>query len=176
MINKGILKPEEVSTENFMEIAKIIHRYESILYKIKSARLDGDYAYEKAFFRDGVQKGYEVVKKERNTEKPCLKLNELIEYYCSTQMKDGVWKPYTLADHKTRLENITYILGNKLLTEINREDMRLFSDILEKMPPACTKINKFKSLSWEEIVESRPAKTLSIKTVNVIIQGNFIYV
>ena len=69
-------------------------------------------------------------------------MEQLIERYCKTQISDDAWKAHSLPDHKNRLENLTFILGNKFLDEVTRDDMRHFREILEKMPPSRKKSSK----------------------------------
>jgi len=69
-----------------------------------------------------------------------------------------------------RIETLLFILGDKPIDAISREDMRLFKDKLQKLPPNRCKKKEYKGKSVDDIIAMSPEETLNIKTINTTLQ------
>lgn len=172
MIDQGIIGQQEVTSENAVALAKLYRRNEAVLQKIKAARLRGDFAYERVFYPpQQIHSLSEMKTLSRNTNKKRLRINELIQKYCDTQLSDGAWVSHSLSDHRGRLDNLPDILGNIYIEDITREDMRRVRDTLEKLPPSRKKSAKYKDKTIDQILAMDYDKYLNIKTINTIVQS-----
>ncbi|MBD5418323.1 MAG: site-specific integrase [Desulfovibrio sp.] len=176
MIAEKIFKREEISKENSIQLAKLFQKTLAIYDQIKAARIRGDYYFEQPFYSAvedlsglGSDKNKRSQKKIADIED--IKLSKLIQRYCNTQIADGAWKKDSLRDHQGRLENLIEIIGDKEITQINREDMRRFRDILEKLPPSRKKSPKYRDKTINEILAMDYENRLSVKSINIIVQS-----
>ena len=175
LISEGVFKPEEISNENVLQIVKAHLKAQVLNNKIKAARASGDYLMEQAVFA-APYKPYPPVAEEavvqggQSDSVGGELLSEFIEKYIKTKISDGAWKDHGVADHRGRLFNLVEILGDKVVSDVSRDDMRHFRDVLRRLPPNRTKLKKYKGKTINDILGMTPARVLSVKTVNVIVE------
>jgi integrase len=175
LISEGVFKPEEISNENVLQIVKAHLKIQVLNSRIKAARANGDYLMEQTVFA-APYKQYPpiieevVVEKGQSDSVGGELLSEFIEKYIQTKLSDGAWKDHGVADHRGRLVNLVEILGDKAVFDVSRDDMRYFRDVLRKLPPNRTKLKEYKGKAISDILEMTPARVLSVKTVNVIVE------
>lgn len=176
LVREGVFKPEEITADNFLQIAKSYLKMQVTNKRVLQARENGDYLVEEAVF-SAPYKPYpladDMLEDEQKTELPeqqfCL--SEFIEKYIQTKLSDGAWKAHSVADHRARLANLIEILNDKSVRDVTRDDMRYFRDVLRKLPPNRTKLKEFKGKSVKEILDMNCVAVLSVKTVNMIVEA-----
>lgn len=176
MLSEKIFKREEITKENSIQLAKLFQKTLAIFNQIKAARVRGDYSFEQQFYSAADELNDIKIEKSRRIQKrkvdiDDIKLSTLIQRYCNTQIADGAWKMDSLRDHQGRLENILEIKGDKGINQINREDMRRFRGVLEKLPPSRKKSPKYRDKSINEILTMEYENRLSVKSINIIVQS-----
>jgi len=176
LIDEGVFKPEEISAENILQIAKAHIKIQVTNHKVQAARANGDYLTEQAIFAASYEPyppnpDSAIEGQVQDTSINQFTLLELIEKYIETKLSDGAWKSHSVADHKLRLVNLVEILENKIVSDISRDDMRRFRDALRRLPPNRTKLKAYRGKSIKEILEMNPAEVLSVKTVNMIVEA-----
>ena len=146
--------------------------------KIQAARINGDYGPEQAYY-NAESTPYPRVEPnaitapppDKHPQQPALLISELIQRYTTTRLADGAWKEHSLKDHTNRLENLVDLLGDKEAVTVTRDDMRELRDTLRKLPPSRKKSPKYRGKSIAETLAMPYSTTLSIKTVNVIVEA-----
>lgn len=179
LVSENIFDRNEITKDNAMSLAKSFHRIKSILNKIQASRIRGDYSFEQIYYSSKSEeyprtvKNINDIKHYENENKNINQytLSKLIQKYITTQIKDKVWKEHSQSDHRNRLENIIDILGDKYANSVSREDMRYVRDALSKLPPSRKKNKEYKTKTIEELLSINYPKTLSIKTINTIIES-----
>lgn len=177
MISEEIFRREEISKENSVQLSKLFLKTLAIYNQVKAARVRGDYSFEQPFyFAEEEIEHKEIAGIEQEDEgtednNQAISLSELIQKYCNMQIADGAWKKDSLRDHQGRLENVLEIVGDKIISHINREDMRRFREVLEKLPPSRKKSPKYRDKTVSEILSMEYEKTLSVKSVNITVQS-----
>ena len=175
LIDEGVFKPEEISTENVLQIAKAHMKIQVTNHKVQAARANGDFLTEQAIFAAPYEPyppvvDEAVVQKDQSDIVRKELLSEFIEKYIQTKLSDGAWKDHGVADHRGRLVNLVEMLGDKVVSDVSRDDMRNFRDVLRKLPPNRTKLKEYKGKTINDILEMNPTRVLSVKTVNVIVE------
>ncbi len=186
IVNREIFDREEIDSNNALPIARLFLKTQALFCKALAEKYRGNLDEEQKIYatecidypRDKQNKSnHEISEKKekqrtlKKQKKPTLLLSELIEKYCSTQMADKKWRPNMLVEHKGRVLNIIDILGDKSAEDVSREDMRKVKDILPQLPVSRTKKPQYRDKSVQEILKMKPKETLSIPTVNKIIQA-----
>ncbi len=177
LVSKEIFDRDEITKENAISLVRSFLRTKAIYSKIKAARIRGDYSFEQAFYSSESTeyprtKSTEIdpyVKGDINIQN--VLLSELIEKYSTIQVSDKAWKEHSMADHMSRLKNIIDILGDRYVNNVSREDMRYVRDTLLKLPPSRKKSPKYRTKSISELLLMTHDHTLSVKTVNIIIEA-----
>ena len=178
MIAEQVFDRREIGHDNVMALAKSYMAMQVTFKKIQAARVSGDYGPEQAFY------SAESTPYPRSTampapastpiethRQPSLLLSELIERYSSTRLSDGAWKEHSVKDHLSRLQNIIDILDDKDAAAVTREEMRNVRDTLRKLPPSRKKSPRYRNKSIAELLVMPHAVTISVKTVNIIVQA-----
>lgn len=102
----GIFKPEEVTPEDTLAIAKAYLQTQVTMHKIIEAREQGDYAFEENFVaKDSnvVSPGLLAQLRELNLpkqtdDKGTMLYSEAIEKYVNQHIEDQVWKPRMVSE------------------------------------------------------------------------------
>ena len=175
LILEKVFEREVITNDTIMPIARLLQKVYSVCDKVRAARIRGDYEYEQKFYTlESIPYEKEVItiKKEiTNENRRNILLSELIEKYITTQIKDKAWQEHTKIDHKEKLINILDIVGDKAVKDVTRDDIRNLRDILVKLPVSRKKKKEYKNKSIDELISMKHKETLSIKTVNIIIQS-----
>ena len=172
-----IFDREEITKDNAISLIRSFLRTKATLDKIKAARIRGDYSFEQNFYlsesteypRNNSTKIELPVRNDKNIQN--ILLSEFIEKYSTIQISDKAWKEHSLADHKSRLINIIDILGDRYINNVSRDDMRYVRNALLKLPPSRKKSPKYRTKSVSELLSMTHDRTLSVKTVNIIIEA-----
>lgn len=180
LVQLGVFDRPEITHENALVLARSYQRTKATLNSVLAARHRGDYVYEQAFYAaDGIQypstgdhtSAHKVSEMQTVQSGYLIKLSDLIDKFCKSQIADGVWRPHTLSDHRNRLVNIVDILGDMNAAQVTRSQMRHVRDTLKKLPPSRKKKSIYKDKTVEEILQMDYNKTLSVKTVNDSIEA-----
>jgi integrase len=176
LVKEGVFRPDEITAENILQIAKAYTKIQITNHKVLEARAKGDYLMEQAVFAAPYepypQKHDELGdRQEQDDFAKKDTLSDFIEKYVQTKLSDGAWKEHSVADHRVRLVNLVEILEDKSISDVSRDDMRYFRDVLRKLPPNRTKKKEYKGKSVKEILEMAPTTMLSVKTVNMIVEA-----
>lgn len=168
LLKDKVFKPHELTRESILQILNEYHKTQITINRILAERENGNFGYERQFYTNSS----EETNKIDNIQNQCkqLSLSELIEKYISTKISDKQWTERNIATHRGRIETIIDILGDKNVMSISRDDIRNYRDILTKLPPNRKKEKKYKDKSIGDIIAMQPTSTLSIKTINVILQ------
>ena len=175
MIAEQVFDRREIGHDNVMALAKSYMAMQVTFKRIQAARVSGDYGPEQLFY-SAESTPYPRVPAPVSTPiekhpQPSLLLSELIERYSSTRLSDGAWKEHSVKDHLSRLQNIIDILGDKDAASVTREEMRTVRDTLRKLPPSRKKSPTYRNKSIAELLAMPHAVTISVKTVNIIVQA-----
>ena len=177
LVHNGVFDKSEITDENAEGLTNVFLAMKTSLARIRAARLKGDFSYEQPFYQAEytpypcaqITTQQEISK---NAEVKKLFLRKLIEIYCETKLKDGAWNRRTLSDHKNRVMSLLRIIGDKPIGEITRQDMRMFRDTLQKLPPRWNALVEKSGLSIEDFIKKDGYETtLSIKSINVIVEA-----
>lgn len=178
LLREGVFTPEEISATNVKQIANEYLKQQVTIKKIIVAREHGDYLAEADVFKlesTPVAGKYEP---EQSPEPPAIppkdtgvSLSELIQKFVDAKRSDGAWQEHSVKDHINRLKTCLNILGDRQIGEIRRDDMRFYRETLRQLPPNLKKLKKYKNMTIDEIVASKPQATLSVKTVNVTVEA-----
>ena len=178
LLADNVFERQEIGRDNAHAIAKSYMAMQVTLRKIQAARVNGDYDLEQSFYSAEStpypRKDQPVITAplpEKNLEQTGMVISELIHRYTSTRLTDGAWKERSLKDHTSRLENLADFFGDKAASAVTREDMRAMRDTLRQLPPSRKKSPKYRNKSIEEILAMPHSQTLSIKTVNIIVEA-----
>lgn len=175
LVQLGIFDRPEITHENSLVLARAYQRTKATLNSVLAARQRGDYVYEQSFYAaDGIQypstgdHNPAHIASPQNSTQPAtlIKLSELINTFCDSQLADKAWKPRMVPDHRNRLEDIVYILGDVDAASVTRQQMRHVKDVLSKLPASRKKKKEFKGKTVEEILQMNYDKTLSSKSIN----------
>lgn len=176
LCSEGVFKKEEISKENFLQITKSYLKAQITNHKIKEAREKGDYLPEqKVFFSQHSADTQKNLHYENNfsseADKGNFLVSELIEKYINAKLSDGVWKTHSVSDHRGRLSYLIEVLGNRVVGDITRSDMRLFRETIRRLPPNRTKRKEYRGKSIKDLIEIEHEVVLNVKTVNMIVEA-----
>lgn len=169
METRGLFTPAEFTPDN---VLFLLNEYNKVLISINRIhwhRDKGEFGYEKQF--ETCQTPLAPVPQDTTPPTPQKKmlLSEFISLFIDTKIKDGKWVQRSIPDHRNRIEILLDVLGDIPVTEIDRAKMRKFREIIRRLPPNRLKDKKYKDKSVEEILAMKPAKTLSIGTIDTIL-------
>ena len=187
LLRSGVLLPSEVdglSREQYLEIVKAYNEMHVTHNRLLAARLQGDFLQEEQIvLADFGKLPYEVeprplevttATQARNAvgqDKGDLLYSEAVERYATQKLSDGEWREHSVKDHRGRLMEFLAIVGDKPIGDITRDDMRYFRETLRKLPPNRTRVNEFKDKSIVELLALDVKKTLSVTTVNILVEA-----
>lgn len=137
-------------------------------YRVEIARRKGDYALEGQLFPPMAAPS--EPKAPPPPSKPDMTLSALITRYLNDPVKQKGWKGGSVDDVRSTLEHLVFILGKeKPLRSITKSTMRDFVGVLLQMPPNRAKKKTYRGLTAQQIIVTRPEKTLSGTTVNNVL-------
>jgi len=93
-------------------------------------------------------------------------LSELIPKYVQCQIDEGSWKEKTTLENQAIFDLLIRIMGDAHIQEITHDNSDSFRSTLLKLPPGINKSPDWKDLTIGQILELKPAKTLSPSSVN----------
>lgn len=171
----GIFKPEEVTPEDTLAIAKAYLQTQVTMHKIIEAREHGDYAFEENFIsRDSNAVSPELLTRLRELSAPpktddkgTMLYSEAIEKYINQNIEDQVWKPRMVGEHRRRVETFLDVMGDMPINAIRSETLREFRNTLRRLPPRRSLDRRYKGKTVQEILAMSPKETLSDAKVNI---------
>lgn len=171
----GIFKPEEVTPEDTLAIAKAYLQTQVTMHKIIEAREHGDYAFEENFIaKDSNTVSPELFTRLRELSMPkkiddkgTMLYSEAIERYVHQHIEDQVWKPRIVGEHRRRIETFLDVMGDMPINSIRSETLREFRNILRKLPPRRSRDKRYRGKTVQEILAMSPKQTLSNAKVNI---------
>ena len=158
----GIFKPEEVTPEDTLAIAKAYLQTQVTMHKIIEAREHGDYAFEENFVaKDSNTVSPELFTRLRELSMPkkiddkgTMLYSEAIERYVHQHIEDQVWKPRIVGEHRRRIETFLEVMGDMPINSIRSETLREFRNILRKLPPRRSRDKRYRGKTVQEILGS----------------------
>ena len=102
---------------------------------------------------------------------PSLSLYEAIQKYLDAKAEDRAWKQTSAVDVANRLDFLRDIFVDKPLKDVSRDEVRGFRSTLVKLPPNHKRVKAYAGKSIQEILAMPPKKTLSVATVNIIMDA-----
>lgn len=171
----GIFKPEEVTPEDTLAIAKAYLQTQVTMHKIIEAREHGDYAFEENFIsRDSNAVSPELLTRLRELSTPpktddkgTMLYSEAIEKYINQNIEDQVWKPRMVGEHRRRVETFLDVMGDMPINAIRSETLREFRNTLRRLPPRRSLDKRYKGKTVQEILAMSPKERLSDAKVNI---------
>lgn len=139
--------------------------------KVRIKRSEGDYSESNEELIPVLQQPGEV-DSSQPVESPVLEehqavlFSEIKEKYVSENAQSGAWKATTEADYVNAFDLFQRVMGDLDVSGINRRVMAEFKDKLVKLPPNINKSPQYRELSIDEIIASRPKKTLATLSIN----------
>ena len=178
LLSDNVFERREIGHDNALAIAKSYMAMQVALRKVQAARVKGDYGPEQAYY-SAESTPYPRMEShaiaasasDKHPQQPAILISELMQRYTTTRLADGAWKEHSLKDHTSRLGNLIDLLGDKAAVTVTREDMRELRDTLRRLPPSRKKSPKYRDKSIAEILAMPYSTTLSIKTVNIIVEA-----
>jgi len=184
LLMAGAFSKEELVGENSLQIVKAYNEMQNTFNRIMAARERGDFLLEEEIISKDFgylpyenhqekEKIVEIIDSidKRTSANDGLLYSQVMEEYIIQNLKDGKWRENNVVDHRSRINEFLEIIGDKCIHEITREDIRNFRDILRQLPPNRTRSKDFRGKSIQEIIAMNPAKTLNVKTVNIIVEA-----
>lgn len=137
-------------------------------YRVEIARRKGDYTLEGQLFPP-LAVPLEP-KAPTPPSKPDMTLSALITRYLNDPVKQNDWRGGSADDVRSTLEHIVFILGKDTpLRSITKSTMRDFVGVLLQMPPNRAKRKAYRGLTAQQVIATRPLKTLTATTVNNVL-------
>lgn len=102
----------------------------------------------------------------QNSDNVVFRFSELQDRYLEEIAKAESWTEKTLAENLSIFELFTRVVGDIDVSKIDRKVLSEFKSTLMKLPPNINKSPKYAGKSLQEILASKPAKTLSTNSVN----------
>lgn len=181
LVRDGVIRPEEITEENKLQIIQAYTRMQISRHKIIAAREKGDFLTEQAVFSapyTPIPLGEETNDAKKDIppgeplrQQPRMLLSKAIDQYIETKLSDGAWTPHSVPDHRNRLTALVEILGDMDILDIDRKDMRHYRETLRKLPPNRSKSPAFKGKTIGEILAMEPERTLNVNTVNIMVEA-----
>ncbi|WP_264984108.1 site-specific integrase [Pseudodesulfovibrio portus] len=175
LIRSGVVDLQEVTPDNIHLIINEYIKIQQTYQKVIQHRLKGDHSFEAPIFaeRAANQRAQQsiVLQDVEPKAKPNIPVSEFIKKYVQTKIKDGNWRLNGVETHENRLANLVDILGDINIHSITREDMRAVRDTLRKLPPNRQRSKEYKGKTVDELLALKPAKVLSVKTVNMTLEA-----
>lgn len=132
--------------------------------RVALARRTGNYSHEEQYLKTPAAQA------PAPPTAPDLTLGELITRYLNDPAKRAAWKDGTLLDIQSALDHLTFILGQTLpLRTITKAVMHDFRGKLLQMPPSRAKIKAYNGMTPQQIIASRPTKSISATTANNVL-------
>lgn len=168
LIENKVFDRSEINNENAYAIVKQYEKILIIFLEIAIRREQGDCLYELPYI-DSLRK---IEKKDPVTKSEVkYKLSVIFEKYINSKLADNRISEESVQDIRGRLSYLYDILGDIFIDDVSREDMRNFRDTLIKLPPNRTRIREYRNKSIKEILEMKKDKTISSKTVNIVLEA-----
>lgn len=170
LVNKGIFLESDFTSENIFYILNEYHKVKININRIMLKRTNGDYTFERKFKPQVIRDIPQLSLSSSPSGERKLNLRDFIEKFIDTKVKDGDWTTRNIPTHRNRIETFLDVVGDIPLSEIDRNKLREFRDILRKLPPNRHK-KKYSKKSVKELIALNLKETLSIKTINVTMQA-----
>lgn len=174
LIHQGVLQPEEISENNARVAVKEFMATKVKLNQILAARYKGDYTLERILCPNPARNtgANPIIDQGIPNQASALLLSQLIARYVETNLNDGKWEKRTVADHQNRVSTLLNIIGDKSISKITRDDIRLCRETLRKLPPNWKKLTAKSGMSPTEIIDQNgDGGVLTTKTVNTCIEA-----
>ncbi|MGB3222542.1 MAG: tyrosine-type recombinase/integrase [Desulforhopalus sp.] len=146
--------------------------FQSIL-KVRIKRSQGDYsAPDEDLVPILKQQPQTIVQRSvAKTEKPAvIKFSEVQERYLVEVEKAESWTEKTKAENLSIFALFVRVMGDMDIEKIDRKLMSGYKDTLMKLPPNLNKSPIYRDMRIEDIIASKPAKTLTVSTLNKYIR------
>ena len=164
---------EKEFSENKAVIGKLFIQFSILFYEYVVKEESGDLSGAQALLHNFLSTMDQLPQlaqspQQVSTAQQSLLFSEAMEKYIEANLRSNKWKTDTVRDIKNRLSFFIKIIGDKPIQDIIREDMRLFVENLQRLPPNHTKFEQYVGKSISEIIDMSPEQTLSVKTINTI--------
>jgi integrase len=160
--NNGIEGVEKDSSAYIM-LCRGILQSQLKLVPIEKRHMLGDYSYQKELA--DIFEGQFKSGSPTNDQSAAL-LSKVIDDYFVENKRAENWGERTIPEYKTCAKLMLKVFGDVPINTINFESGIHFKETLTRLPPRILNSKKYKNMSIDEILDSNPEKTLSVKTVN----------
>lgn len=167
LVDNKVFDYDEITDENAYRIVKEYEKNLMILLQIAIHREEGDYSYEMPIL-NSINNTKTNLKSE---ERKKYKLTEIINKYLDDKVSNERISKESLPDTRGRLSNLVDILGDVYISDVTREHVRNFRNILIQLPPNRAKSKVYRDKSIEEILKMKIGKKLSPRTVNICLEA-----
>lgn len=170
--NKAV---ETFISENNLNIEKDSFEYNKLcrellkakieIFRIELERLKGNYSNDYDLF---LKKVLDKSQKAQSTIQKGEKLSSIIDKFIDEKTIANSWTEKTLQENKTIYNIFLQLVGDRPITEIDREILLDFRNKLVKLPSNLSKKREYRGKSLKEILsmEIKETETLSLTTVN----------
>jgi integrase len=100
-----------------------------------------------------------------------LLYSEIVAKFVDNKINEHRWKPHLVDEHKAHLQLFIIVMGDKPISEINRDIIREYRDTLTKLPLNFTRMEKYKNKTIKEILAMNHKDVLSPVRVNFLVQA-----
>lgn len=152
---------------------ELLKAYGEIL-KVRIKRASGDYSQTDEELIPALERphssvqpvsvGHAVVPREESTGS--VKLSEVIEQYLIEVEKGGSWTNNTKNENLKIFELFIEIEGDLPVGRISARLMSAYKSKLMCIPPNINKMPEYRGMTVQEVINSKPEKTLSVSSVN----------
>lgn len=172
---KGVSKESEL----YKYVERELYKMYQAWIEIEKERVEGRYnsqiehailaVYPETVTADSVSK----TAHKKPVKARSKRLSQAIEQFVRENVSDGKWSKKSIIDYKDRLKILSDIMGDPLMSEIDRKKTRQFFDSLKKIPANKSKIRLYRDKSIDELLEmDLPRdKCLSDQTINNTMQA-----
>ena len=174
LMQEGVeVDPESETHRNLSrELLKAFH---SVL-QVRFRRAQGDYSApdeeiipqlkEVAQVQQVAQALQPVAVQPEIQDPPAMKFSEVKEVYLAEVEKGENWTEKTRAENLSIFELFVQAMGDLPVDKIDRRLMVSFKTIIMKLPPNLNKSPRYRGKTIEDIIASKPEKTLTVNSIN----------
>lgn len=154
LLQKNIFSLDELTPDSILQILNEYHKLQISFNRIMAARENGDYSYERNF---RVAPVIESTGEQSKIEKPVIVsepcIHEAIEAYCAEKQRTGQWTDRTAKDFIPKLRFFSKQLGDLEVCALDRQHIRDFKNIIDKLPAGYGKEKTYRNVPLEKIME-----------------------
>lgn len=185
-VTEKILSAQDVDIDPLSETYKVMSRellkaFQSVL-QVRIRRSEGDYSVSDEDLIPSLKQPLPATHTRQPTKAvediPIIKFTDVQKRYFEEMVRGGSWTEKTEDTRRAILELFVLIMGDMDISKIDRKSVFEFKATLMKLPPNMNKSPIYRDKSIKEIIDLKPAKTLSVHSLNkytITLSGLFNY-